>query len=950
MTIIPRSSEDIYVSIRGELIGKITKLTNFTNRSFNFVWNRAFSEQVRDLEVKALSSQLSGIIDYAGGPITEEDLQLLGLSDDVSVDDINPFMDDNDLDELVKILGVTRDGGERATGAVDFDTENGAVTIPEGTVVSTDPDSSGNTLDFETTEAASTSAGVTTVTDIGIQAIDVGEEYNLPAGTIDTIINPPVGVLAVNNPSGTTGGQDRESNDDLRARAKRAVEGSGEGGTVSGIKTFIENNVDGVDPGEVVLDEFFDQQPPFVDVIVSGGVETDVEDAIDFSRPAGIRHNLVRPQNIVLGAEADIIAPSLNSDQKTELQNQINTAIQSYLDQLDVGEDMFLDALALAVAQGITFSETIIDIDRLNVFYETSVNESYVYDVNRLPADQSYRLDYTYDDENGTVAVRDSGGNQFTEGTDYQIINTTPDGLLDTIQWIPTTGTTPEDRKNSSAFPDVVDTRFFIDYNITVPDETKFKNWYFTNLVRDESFFYQEERVDSIAVESNEFKYDLTSVPFPDSIVVTEGYLEGRDFTLTDENSTGNPDTINWDLLANTPDDGDEFTIEYGGNTDTFTFSSGTQSYTLSQDIESDYVLVTDENSPSYVENIDWQLSPRQSYAQSDEFTFDVNQRTYTLSKDVDVDFVAIIDDSGDTYIRDTDYETIDVDNDTYDETIRWQVSLAGAVADDGGSTTDETTEANDDTVDDMTLLPASPETGDAYYFGHDDEFKALSIDISTEGAGTWSIVWEYYDGTTWSPLSNITDGTDGFQTSGNNFVEWDFPTDWVTTDVGGITETYWVRARVDAFTSISTQPLGAEARIGRIPTDGTNFDVNYDAYPTTIVFDQNNSPPSPGADVFFQYDQQIYEANETIAGLPNRIIISGEPGDTTTHNEGTDFEVVDIDNDRENDSIRWISGATIPDANEKFCVTYATEPNAPVDTREKIESGTITINITDEQ
>jgi len=320
------------------------------------------------------------------------------------------------------------------------------------------------------------------------------------------------------------------------------------------------------------------------------------------------------------------------------------------------------------------------------------------------------------------------------------------------------------------------------------------------------------------------------------------------------------------------------------------------------------------------------------------------------LSKDIDVDFVAIADSAGNTYIRDTDYETIDVDSDTYDETIRWQVALAGAVADDGGTTTDETSSANDDTSDDMTLLPASPATDDAYYFGHDNEFKAISIDISTAGSGTWSIQWEYYNGATWVPFTNVSDGTSAFQTSGNSVVEWDFPTDWATTDVGGITGKYWARARVSSFTSITTQPLGKEARIGRAPTDGTAFDVSYDAYPTTIVFDQNNNTPPAGADVFFQYDQQIYEASETIAGVPTRTILSGELGSTTTHNENVDFEIVDMDNDRENDSVRWISGATIPSANDKFYVTYSTEPNAPVDTREKIEPGTITINITDEQ
>jgi len=35
--------------------------------------------------------------------------------------------------------------------------------------------------------------------------------------------------------------------------------------------------------------------------------------------------------------------------------------------------------------------------------------------------------------------------------------------------------------------------------------------------------------------------------------------------------------------------------------------------------------------------------------------------------------------------------------------------ALGGAVADDGGTQTDETTAANDATTDDMTLLPASP-------------------------------------------------------------------------------------------------------------------------------------------------------------------------------------------------------------------------------------------------
>lgn len=143
---------------------------------------------------------------------------------------------------------------------------------------------------------------------------------------------------------------------------------------------------------------------------------------------------------------------------------------------------------------------------------------------------------------------------------------------------------------------------------------------------------------------------------------------------------------------------------------------------------------------------------------------------------------------------------------------------LSGAVADDGGSQTDETSEANDSTADDMTLLPASPATGDAYYFGGYNQFESLDLNISTAGAGTWDIVWEYYDGASWTALSNVTDGTNDFRNSGTNTVSWDVPSDWEHTSVSGI-DTYWVRGRLDTFSSISTQPLGQEASVSAVRT-----------------------------------------------------------------------------------------------------------------------------------
>ena len=944
----PRTIQDVFTSMRSSLSNKIAKLTNFTPNSFNFVWTRAFSSEIRELEVQALASQLSGFIDYAGGPITDEDISRLGLQDSVTAEELNEYMVDSDLDQLVSILGVSRLSGSRATGEVDITTESGETTIPEGTVVTTEPDSAGNVTAFRTTETASTSSGATIVTNVEIQALEAGEEFNIPAGQINSVRNPPIGLVAVTNPSATEGGTSEESNQSLRQRAKEAVEWSSEGGTVSGITSFIERTVEGVDSGDVFLDEFTEQQPPFVDVVVSGGLEEELLPAIEASRPAGITHNLARPQNIVLGADANVVTGELTDAQKQQLQTEALEITETFLNNLDIGEDMVLDSLSLAVANGISFGNNIFDIDRLSLYYERSVNEEFEYDTSRVDAEQAYRLDFTYDNVNGISAVRDSAGNDFTENVDYQIINTTPDGIPDTIQWIPQAGTTPEDRRDSSAFPDVVDTRFFVDYDISVADETKPQNRYTINTERDQTFTFLPSRVDTFTFEANDTVYNTSNVPFEDDIRVSQAYRQGEDFNLVDSNGDGILDAIEWDALSSSPDDGTVFSVVYDGFSETFTFDDQQSVYVLSNPVISEFVFIQDETQEEYQKYIDWQLAPLQEFAQEDVFTFNSSQPNYTLTKDVDVDFVTVQDENNVLYVRGEDYVTTDNDGDGFDDTITWGVSVAGAVSDDGGSTTDETTEANDTTDDNITLLPSTPEEDDAYYIGSEQEFYDIDIDVTTAGDGDWTIVWEYYDGSSWSSLSNVSDGTGGFESAGENTVSWNPPEDWSVEDVGSITDLYWVRARVDSFTSVTTQPLAGSISLSTTPPEGTEFTVFYDAFPQSIIFDDNENIPNAGFDVSVLYKQQVYPAGQTLALVPSRVIVSDVTGSQTQHTLGTDFEVVDIDNDQKNDAIRWLDTptSTIPSGSVDFHVSYVTDPNVEVGTREKVEAGTVTIDI----
>ena len=148
--------------------------------------------------------------------------------------------------------------------------------------------------------------------------------------------------------------------------------------------------------------------------------------------------------------------------------------------------------------------------------------------------------------------------------------------------------------------------------------------------------------------------------------------------------------------------------------------------------------------------------------------------------------------------------------------------AVGGAKAYDHGEAvpyTDETTEANNATANDMTLLPATPAVDDAYYFGYATAWDWANINIGTAGAGTWTITWEYWNGSIWValPSDRFYDTSNGFRASGMQSISFHRPGDWVGYDVDGVT-LFWIRGRVSAYSSVTTQPLGTQAWIGQWP------------------------------------------------------------------------------------------------------------------------------------
>lgn len=194
------------------------------------------------------------------------------------------------------------------------------------------------------------------------------------------------------------------------------------------------------------------------------------------------------------------------------------------------------------------------------------------------------------------------------------------------------------------------------------------------------------------------------------------------------------------------------------------------------------------------------------------------------------------------TFSQDMDPATITHESvlllDDNDDPVRtrypFPLNLMAAQSYNGSVYTDETEYAKNLTSgyvqgEEMVIMQASPAVGHAYVWGADRPFARLELWKNVTGSGTWTITYEYWNGSSWSALSNVVDGTGNYRTANpgamtGQSVSWDPPTDWVANTLNGKGPYYYVRARVSAFTSMSTRPRGMGARV----QDGLDY-VFYD-------------------------------------------------------------------------------------------------------------------------
>lgn len=189
---------------------------------------------------------------------------------------------DATLSNLVQINGITRNEASSSVATLTFTGVNNT-TIPAGTLVSHITSQE----QFATDVNVVISGGIATVT---ASSVNTGN-IEASAGTLTEIETPITGVNSVTNNEDANVGSERETDIELRARRLRSLAISSQS-TVDSLfsvisnldfvtqTTILENDTDVTDSNGL--------PPHSVQVIVVGGLDQDIGNAIWLNKPAGI--------------------------------------------------------------------------------------------------------------------------------------------------------------------------------------------------------------------------------------------------------------------------------------------------------------------------------------------------------------------------------------------------------------------------------------------------------------------------------------------------------------------------------------------------------------------------------------------------------------------------------------------------------------------------------------
>jgi phage-related baseplate assembly protein len=219
-----------------------------------------------------------------------------------------------DLDQLVRLVGVTRRTRSFATGSVIFACgapATGDIAINAGTRLSTvlPP-----IVGYETTEDRTLRRGDLTV-DVPVSALVSGPAGIVAARTLTVVHRPIQGIVSASNAQGTTLAGEDESDQALRERASRALEGAGH--ATRGALLSALTQIEGMKEKFARIEEDHLTRPGVVVVNVAAELTSDEATRavalLDDVRPAGVRviHNIDAPPTVAASVPPNVVEDPL---------------------------------------------------------------------------------------------------------------------------------------------------------------------------------------------------------------------------------------------------------------------------------------------------------------------------------------------------------------------------------------------------------------------------------------------------------------------------------------------------------------------------------------------------------------------------------------------------------------------------------------------------------------
>lgn len=259
-------------------------------------------------------------------------------------DDLTALVDDH--------LNVQRTPATEAQGSVSFTRTSGGAggTIPAGTTIATEFDSDGNTVEFVTDSAIIVGAGANGPFAVNCTAVLTGPEGNVAAAEVTRIVDTLFDTtFSVTNAAVFAGGNDEESDEDLRERARsfyttlrRGTLAALEYGALQVATVAVATATENLSTGEVTV------RVADSDGNSSAQMVSDVTAELENWRCAGTPVTVVGGLQILVDI-AITLDNVVDGFDIAEAESDIVDAVEARINRLKPEETMFLDSIIAQV-------------------------------------------------------------------------------------------------------------------------------------------------------------------------------------------------------------------------------------------------------------------------------------------------------------------------------------------------------------------------------------------------------------------------------------------------------------------------------------------------------------------------------------------------------------------------------------------------------------------------